>query len=46
MSPRMKAGQFTDAIVEAIRGIGIVLQQHFPAARDDTNELPNAVAGD
>ena len=46
MSPRMKAGQFTDAIVEAIRSVGTVLQQHFPASRDDTDELPNEVAGD
>ena len=46
MSERMKAGQFTDAIVDAIRRIGTVLQQNFPVSRDDVNELPNEIAGD
>ena len=46
MTPRMKDGKFTEAIVEAIRDIGAVLQQHFPASRDDKNELPNEIAGD
>jgi uncharacterized membrane protein len=46
MAPRMKDGKFTDAIVEAVRDIGAVLQRYFPASRDDTNELPNEIAGD
>lgn len=46
MSSRMKAGRFTEAIVEAIGDIGTVLQTHFPASRDDANELPNEIAGD
>jgi uncharacterized membrane protein len=46
MAPRMKERQFTEAIIEAIREIGSALQQHFPAARDDIDELPNKIAGD
>ena len=46
MSGRMKKDQFTDAITHAIHEVGGVLHQHFPASRDDTNELPNEIAGD
>ena len=46
MAQRMKDGKFTESITEAIREIGAVLQQHFPAARDDTNELPNDIVHD
>lgn len=46
MSRRMKDGQFTEAITQAIHDIGRVLQQHFPAAHDDADELPNEIAGD
>ena len=46
MSERMKNGQFTKAICEAIREVGSVLQKHFPPLPDDANELPNEVAGD
>jgi uncharacterized membrane protein len=46
MSRKMKEGKFTEAIIEAIRDIGTVLERHFPASRGDTNELPNKIAGD
>jgi uncharacterized membrane protein len=46
MKERLKGNQFTDAIIRAIFEIGTVLQRHFPASRDDANELPNAIAED
>jgi len=46
MSARMKAGQFTEAITHAVHELGEVLQKHFPRERDDTDELPNEIAGD
>jgi uncharacterized membrane protein len=46
MTLQMKEGKFTEAIVEGIRDIGAVLKQHFPASRDDTNELSNEIARD
>ena len=46
MSGRLKEGQFTEALVQAIAEIGAVLQQHFPATDDHKNELPNEIAGD
>lgn len=46
MSERMKAGQFTDAIVHAIGEITAVLAKHFPPDGANPNELPNEIAGD
>ncbi len=46
MVERMREGNFTEAIVEAIREVGEVLQQHFPGRHDDTNELSNEIARD
>jgi len=46
MSQRMKAGQFTDAIVHAINEITAVLARHFPGKGENPNELPNEIAGD
>lgn len=46
MSQRMKEGRFTDAIVSAINEAGTALARHFPRQSDDTNELPNQIAGD
>ena len=34
---------FSDALVEAVKEIGTVLESHFPKTSDDTNELPNDV---
>ena len=46
MSERMKNAQFTEAVVHAIRDVGAVLQQHFPSAPGDVDELPNQIARD
>ena len=35
--------KFSDALVEAIKEIGTVLESHFPKTSDDTNELPDDV---
>ena len=35
--------KFSDALVEAVKEIGTVLESHFPKTSDDTNELPNDV---
>ena len=44
MTERLKAGQFTDAVVAALNRIGDLLAQHFPRDPGDINELPNQVA--
>ena len=44
MAERLKAGQFTDAVVAAVNRIGDLLAQHFPREPGDINELPNQVA--
>ncbi len=46
LAQRMKDDQFTDAITDAIREIGLALHRHFPASGDDTNELPNDIVRD
>ena len=38
--------KFSDALVEAVKEIGTVLERHFPKTSDDTNELPNDVIGE
>jgi uncharacterized membrane protein len=43
MGDRLKSGQYTEAIVQAIQEIGKVLEKHFPRRPDDTNELPDDV---
>jgi uncharacterized membrane protein len=35
--------KFSDALVEAVKEIGTVLERHFPKTPEDTNELPNDV---
>jgi len=35
--------KFSDALVEAVKEIGSVLESHFPRSADDTDELPNDV---
>jgi putative membrane protein len=37
----VKAGRVADGFVAAIAAIGAHLQQHFPAEREDLNELPD-----
>lgn len=46
MATRMKEGQFTEAIVNAVRDVGAVLMQHFPCSHDDKNELSNDIVRD
>jgi uncharacterized membrane protein len=46
MSERMKAGLFTDAIVNAINEIAVVLAKHFPPDGENPDELPNEIARD
>jgi putative membrane protein len=40
------AGRPAQGLVEAIRGIGNTLREHFPAGQEDENELPNRVQFD
>ena len=46
MSERMKEAKFTEGIVEGIHDVAAVLKQNFPRSSDDTDELPNEIAGD
>lgn len=46
ISADLKAGRFTEAVIEAVKRIGDVLAKHFPRSPDDRNELPNQVARD
>jgi len=46
ISAHLKAGKFTDAVIEAVKRIGDVVAKHFPRSPDDRNELPNQVARD
>ena len=46
MTERLKAGQYTDAVVAAVQRVGDLLAQHFPRDPGDINELPNQVIRD
>ena len=46
MTPLLKGGKFTEAILLAVRDIGNVLAREFPCQPDDKNELPNQIARD
>jgi len=46
MSALLKNGRFTEAVVEAITGIGETLAKHFPRAPEDRNELPDGIIRD
>ncbi len=43
MRPLLKAGDFTAAVIGAIRRAGEILARHFPASPGDGNELPDAI---
>lgn len=43
MVPLLKAGEFTPAVVLAVKEIGEVLAREFPWKAGDRNELPNRV---
>ena len=46
MEVHLRAGEVTRALVGAIQEIGTILQQHFPRAHTDKNELPDALSHD
>ena len=41
----IKKGKQGEAICEAVERTGAILREHFPVAPDDTDELPNLIAG-
>ncbi len=43
IAPRLKAGQYTEGIEEAVREIGVLLTQHFPRLPGEPNPLPGAI---
>ena len=43
ITPLLKEGKFSEAVLLAIREIGEVLAREFPMKADDKNELPNQI---
>ncbi|MFZ4774140.1 MAG: TPM domain-containing protein, partial [Terrimicrobiaceae bacterium] len=43
---KMKAGDFSASIIEAVSAIGEALATYFPKRPDDRNELPDTVGSD
>jgi uncharacterized membrane protein len=43
MRTHFKNEKFSDALIEAVKEVGTVLERHFPKTSEDTNELPNDV---
>lgn len=43
MTPLLKAGKYTEAVVYAVREVGAALAKEFPPLAGDKNELPNRV---
>ena len=43
MTPLLKEGKFTEAVVLAVTDIGAALAKEFPPVAGDRNELPNRV---
>jgi uncharacterized membrane protein len=46
IAPLLKAHQFTEAVVLAVRRIGEALSRHFPRAPGDKHEQPNSIVRD
>jgi uncharacterized membrane protein len=46
ITAHLKAGEFTEAVVDAVTHVGDALAKHFPRSPDDRNELPNQIARD
>jgi len=42
----MRADRFTDAVVHAVRKVGVLLAEHFPADPGDADHLPNEIERD
>ena len=38
-----REGKFSSGIIKGIERVGIILSEHFPIRKDDTNELSNKV---
>lgn len=46
MSAHFKEGQFTEALIAAIRDVGAVLAKHFPPQSGDENQLSDSIVRD
>ena len=46
MTPLLKSGRFTEAVIEAVQRVGEALARHFPRRPDDKNELSDHVERD
>ena len=46
MTPLLKAGKYSEAILLAVKEVGAVLAREFPWEPGDRNELPNQIARD
>ena len=43
LAAEARTGRLTDALANTIRGLGMLLAEHFPRAKSDRNELPNRI---
>lgn len=43
MEERFRRGEFTDGIVQGVEKVGEILARHFPRAKEDRDELPDAI---
>jgi uncharacterized membrane protein len=43
MTPHLKAGRFTEAILTGVQQAGEALARYFPWEAGDRNELPNEI---
>ena len=43
MEERFRHGDFTEGIVQGVRKVGEILARHFPRAKHDRDELPDAI---
>lgn len=46
ISPRLQAGQFSQAVEETVHDVGEMLGRHFPRGADGQNHLPNTMVRD
>jgi len=46
MTPLLKEGRYTDAVVFSVGKVGEVLARYFPPEPSDRNELPNRITRD
>lgn len=46
LSTELRAGRFTDALIQAVEETGKLLARHFPPDTDNQNELPDRVITD